>query len=74
MPPCTNGNDTCRKSHPLFNLQIPFEPVSVKDTHLLKERRKIMKNTSMSSIPAYESSLRIYCTTEPLKSCGTCFG
>ena len=46
---------------------------STKDTHLLKERRKIMKNTSMSSIPAYESSLRIYCTTEPLKSCGTCF-
>nr|DAM46607.1 MAG TPA: hypothetical protein [Caudoviricetes sp.] len=23
MPPCTNGNGTCRKLHPLFNLQIP---------------------------------------------------
>lgn len=22
MPPCTNGNDTCRKLHPLFNLML----------------------------------------------------
>lgn len=28
---------------------------------------------SMSSISAYKSSLRIYCITEPSKSCGTCF-
>ena len=28
---------------------------------------------SMSSISAYKSSLRIYCTIEPPKSCGTCF-
>lgn len=48
------------------------EPVSIKDTHLLKERRKAIK-MSMSSISAYKSSLRIYCITEPSKSCGTCF-
>ena len=42
MPSCTNGNDTCRKLHPLFNLQIPPEPVSVKDTHQRKE--EINKN------------------------------
>lgn len=48
------------------------EPVSIKDTHLLKERRKAIK-MSMSSISAYKSSLRIYCITEPSKSCGTYF-
>nr|DAO96200.1 MAG TPA: hypothetical protein [Caudoviricetes sp.] len=32
------------------------EPVSIKDTHLLKERRKAIK-MSMSSISAYDSSL-----------------
>nr|DAD77164.1 MAG TPA: hypothetical protein [Siphoviridae sp. ctMYd37] len=33
MPSCTNGNGACRKLRPLFNLQVPPEPVSVKDTH-----------------------------------------
>ena len=42
MPPCTNGNGTRRKLHPLFNLQILPEPVSVKDTHPRKEES--MKN------------------------------
>lgn len=28
-----DSNDTCRKLHPLFNLQIPPESVSVKDTY-----------------------------------------
>ena len=37
-----DSNDTCRKLHPLFNLQIPPEPVSVKDTHQRKEES--MKN------------------------------
>ena len=47
MPSCTNGNGTCRKLRPLFNLQIPPEPVSVKDTHPRKEEP--MKKMSMSS-------------------------
>lgn len=42
-----DSNDTCRKLHPLFNLQIPPEPVSVKDTHQRKEES--MKKMSMSS-------------------------
>ena len=32
-----DSNGTCRKLHPLFNLQIPLEPVSVKDTYPRKE-------------------------------------
>nr|DAJ88630.1 MAG TPA: hypothetical protein [Caudoviricetes sp.]DAV29405.1 MAG TPA: hypothetical protein [Caudoviricetes sp.] len=28
-----DSDGTCRKLHPLFNLQIPPESVSVKDTH-----------------------------------------
>lgn len=42
-----DSNDTCRKLHPLFNLQIPPEPVSVKDTHQRKEES--MKKMFMSS-------------------------
>lgn len=42
MPSCTNGNGTCRKLRPLFNLQIPSEPVSIKDTHPRNEES--MKN------------------------------
>lgn len=37
-----DDNDTCRKLHPLFNLQIVTESVSVKDTHQRKE--EINKN------------------------------
>ena len=42
MPSYTNGNGTCRKLRPLFNLQILPESVSVKDTYPRKEES--MKN------------------------------
>ncbi len=41
-----DSNDTCRKLHPLFNLQIVTESVSAKDTHQRKEESMKM---SMSS-------------------------
>lgn len=46
MPSCTNGNDTCRKLHPLFNLQIVTESVSIKDTHRRKEESMKMPMSS----------------------------
>nr|DAY40969.1 MAG TPA: hypothetical protein [Bacteriophage sp.] len=56
MPSCTNGNGTCRKLRPLFNLQIPSEPVSVKDTHPRKEE-SMKKCLCQVATTTYESSL-----------------
>ena len=51
-----DSNDTCRKLHPLFNLQIPPEPVSIKDTHQRKEES--MKKSMSRGI----NHLRIFLT------------
>ena len=56
VPSCTNGNGTRRKLHPLFNLQIPSEPVSVKDTHPRKEE-SMKKCLCQVAATTYESSL-----------------
>ena len=51
-----DSNDTCRKLHPLFNLQIPPEPVSVKDTYPRKEE-SMKKCLCQVASTTYESSL-----------------
>ena len=51
-----DSNDTCRKLHPLFNLQIPPESVSVKDTYPRKEE-SMKKCLCQVAATTYESSL-----------------